>query len=378
MFASQVLREQRYDKLARLATDGNLDAVILTDLKNVRYATDIKPLHSIFFVKNYIAVVVPGEKAALLASEADEQFVRQKMPWVRWFGLPSFVPSGTPREEQSRLIAEAVGKDAARIGYDTLSLDQFQSLSAQLKADFVSISDRIQRVRAIKSEEEVDVILRACQFADIGMRAVRENAIPGTPEFVLVAEAIYAMKKAGAEAESHLPAIRSGENAAMLQRVDSDTPVRPGDSIVADLGARYLGYSAEYCRTIMVGRPSEKLGRMYKALRQAYSAGLEAMKPGVSVHEIDRIIRRVIAAAGYPDYPHATGHGIGMANAEYPTVNRNNTSLLKENMIVCIEPGICVPGVGAVKEEDLVFISSEGPVVLTDTPYDPVLSEYCR
>ena len=374
MFSSVELRRARLQNLSRIIEEHHLDGLLLTKLENVRYATDVKPLHSIFFVDNYISVIVPGEKPFLLASEADGNFVTTKMPWVQWIPLPSFVPSGTTRDEQTKLIAQALGNKAHRIGYDSLSIGQFQSLSETLQVDFIPVSNDILRMRAVKSDMELDVMERAVQFAEIGMAAVREHLHPGVAEFELVAEAIYAMKKAGAEAESHLPAIRSGENAAMLQRVDSDTPVRPGDSVVADLGARYLGYSAEYCRTMMLGRPSRKLKEMYKILFEAYFTGIDMIKPGVIAKDVDRAIRKVITNAGYPDYPHATGHGIGMANAEYPTINKTEKASLEEGMIICLEPGIYVPGIGGVKEEDLILVTDTGFRVLTKSPYDQILS----
>jgi Xaa-Pro aminopeptidase len=143
--------------------------------------------------------------------------------------------------------------------------------------------------------------------------------------------------------------------------------------VVADLGARYLGYSAEYCRTFVTGRPFPKVKEMYHVLMDAYRAGIDQLRPGKRASEADKTIRDWIAAAGYPDYPHATGHGIGMANGEYPTVNQDVDAELEPGMVICLEPGIYIPGVGGVKEEDLILVTDGAPVILTYTPYDPAL-----
>jgi len=373
MFGSQRLREIRQEKLNGVIEALHLDGLVLTRLENVRYATDIRPLHSIFFVENYVSVVVPGMKPFLLASEADGNFIKTKMPWVEWLSLPSFVPSGTSAGVRARLIAEALGGHNRRVGYDSLSIDLYKQVKDRLDAEFVPAGDEILKVRAIKDGLEIDVMERAVQFAEIGYEAVRRRLEPGVAEFELAAEAIYAMKKAGAEAESHMPAIRSGENAAEMQRFESSRRVLPGDSVVVDLGARYLGYSAEYCRTMMAGRPSRKLKEMYAVLFEAYSKGIEAIRPGAFAGDIDKAIREVISKGGYPDYPHATGHGIGMANGEYPTINRASKAPLQKGMTICLEPGIYVPGIGGVKEEDIVLVTDTGYRILSKTPYDELL-----
>jgi Xaa-Pro aminopeptidase len=257
-----------------------------------------------------------------------------------------------------------------KVGYDSLSLELFKELKKRIKVTFIPIEYEILKCRAIKEEAEIAIMERTVQLAGIGMEAVRRSIRPGIAEFELAAEAIYAMKRAGAEAESHMPAIRSGENAEHLQRFDSERRLIPGDAVIVDLGARYRGYSAEYCRTMIVDRPRKELKEIYKVLFEAYQQGIEEIKPGTLTQKIDHTIRRAITKAGYPDYPHATGHGIGMANAEYPPINRTSKVPLEEGMIICVEPGIYLPGVGAVKEEDVILVTHRGHRVLTQTPYD--------
>jgi len=370
MFNVKALRDKRLKNLYEIMEKMDLDALILTILENVRYATDIRPIHSIFHINNYFSVIIPDEKPILLSSEADRDFVKHRLPWVRWSPLPSFVPSGTVLSTLAERVTALLPDMVRRIGYDSLSFELWKGISEAIGADLISVQNEILKKRAVKCEEEIDVMERATQLAEIGMEAVRENLKPGITESELAAEAIHAMKKAGAEAESHMPAIRSGENAAILQRVDSCRRIVPGDSVIVDLGARYLGYSAEYCRTMVVGRPSPRLKEMYRVLFKAYSAGLEIIRPGTKVCEIDRAIRKVIEDAGYPDYPHATGHGIGMANAEYPTIDRASEVPLEEGMIICVEPGIYVPGIGGVKEEDIILVTETGYRTLSKTPYE--------
>ncbi|MEM3658356.1 MAG: Xaa-Pro peptidase family protein [Candidatus Hadarchaeum sp.] len=369
MFCSEELRTARLKKIRDFMKTAEMDALILTVLENVRYATDFRPLHGIFFVSNYIAVIRPDEKPILLANDADAMFVKYKLPWLEFLPLPSFTPSAESKTSESLLQALAGCKH--RIGFDILTIAQFNFLQKYLaNVEFISCADEILLLRAHKLDLEIEIINRAAQFADIGMDAVRKHIAPGVPEFRLVAEALYAIKTAGAEAESHLPAIRAGENAAMQQRVDSDTALRPGDAVIVDLGARYLGYSAEFCRTMAVGQPSARLKEMYKVLFEAYSIAIENVKPRVPAKRIDGIIRQAITDAGYPDYPHATGHGIGMSNVEYPTINPRSEAIIEENMVICLEPGIYLPGIGGVKEEDVILVTKTGSLLLTKTPYD--------
>lgn len=373
MFVNEELRNERVGNLNKIMANSDLDALLLTDLSNVRYATDMRPIHSIFYVNAYVAIVFPRRKPILFSSEADRHFVTSKLPWLEWRELPSFVPRGAVEEAWVRIIANELTTNVHRVGYDELSAGLFRGLSTALEAELVPVGKEILMTRAIKSELEIDVMEKAVQFAEIGMDAVRRAVQPGVAEFKLAAEAIYAMKLAGAEAESHMPAIRSGDNAGLLQRVDSERVLVPGDTVIADLGARYLGYSAEYCRTFSVGRPNKELRRAYKVLMDAYQEAIDLVRPGMETCHIDRFIRQRLIAAGYPDYPHATGHGIGMSNAEFPPINKSSEIPLKTGMVICLEPGIYLPGIGGVKEEDILLIEEDGARVLTKTPYDAAL-----
>lgn len=375
MFAPSAVRQARLDRLLARMVHQQLDALVLTQLENVRYATDARPIHSIFFTTQYSAVIVPGAKPVLLASEADTNFVTDLMPWVEWEPQPSFVPAGTSMEQRANSIIAHVPPDAKRIGFDTLSLDLHSLLADKLTGSLVPAGLDILKVRAIKDAGEIAIMEQAVGYAHLGMEAVRAHVAAGVAEYQLCAEAIYAMKYAGAEAESHMPALRSGEHAARLYRVDTDRRLLPGDTVVADLGARHLGYSAEYCRTFVTGRPSPQVKEMYQVLMDAYLAGIDQLRPGRLASDADQTIRRIITQAGYPDYPHATGHGIGMANGEYPTVNRDVHVPLEPGMVICLEPGIYVPGVGGVKEEDLMLITEDAPRLMTYTAYDAQLIE---
>lgn len=376
MSVDDSLQEERYKAIVKLLKKENLAAAIFTRLENVRYATDVRPIYSMFHLDQYIAVIKPHEPPVLISSEADRYYVNLELPWVKWLPLPSFVPRGTAEEIKAQRIAEALHElstKKVRVGYDNLSIKLFQALRGLIKADLISIETEVLKLRAIKSSAEILIMERAARLAEIGMEAVRKALIPGKTETELATEAICAMRKAGAEAASHIPAIRSGENAERLYRVPTDRALSPGDPVIADLGARYQGYSAEYCRTMVLGQPKKDLKAMYKVLFAAYKRGIKMVKPGTLAQDIDHAIREAIVRAGFPEYPHATGHGIGMANAEYPPINQTSKAVLQEGMVICIEPGIYLPGVGAVKEEDVILVTRTGPRLLTKTPYEEKL-----
>jgi len=370
------LREDRYKAISKLLEKEGLSAAIFTRLENIRYATDIVPIYSLFHLDQYIAVIKLREPPILISSEADRDYINMEFPWMKWLPLPSFVPRGTAEEMKAQRIVEALRElstKKVRIGYDNLSISLFQALRALVKADLIPIETKILKLRAIKSPAEILTMEKAARLAEIGMETVRKVLAPGKTESELATEAIYAMRKAGAEAASHIPAIRSGQNAERLYRVPTDRALSPGDPVIADLGARYRGYSAEYCRTMVVGQPRKELKTIYKILLATYKRGIEMVKPGTLAQDIDHAIREAIVRAGFPEYPHATGHGIGMANAEYPPINQTSKAVLQEGMVICIEPGIYLPGVGAVKEEDVILVTRTGPRLLTKTPYEEKL-----
>jgi len=136
--------------------------------------------------------------------------------------------------------------------------------------------------------------------------------------------------------------------------------------VVIDLGTMNCGYNSDLTRTVFLGRINRKYSRIYNIVLDAQKKAIESIRPGVTAGYIDNISRQYIINKGFGKYfIHSLGHGIGLEVHEAPRISRNNSTILKKNMVITIEPGIYIPGWGGVRIEDVVLITKNGSEVLT-------------
>jgi len=174
------------------------------------------------------------------------------------------------------------------------------------------------------------------------------------------------MKMNGAEKPAFDTIISSGYRSALPHGVASDKRIERGDLVVIDLGALYRHYNSDITRTIVVGKPSEKQKEIYEIVLEAQKSAVEKAKPGMTAKELDSIARNIIAEYGYGDYfIHSLGHGVGLEIHEPPRISQYDETVLKEGMVITIEPGIYIPKLGGVRIEDTVVITKDGAKRLT-------------
>jgi len=159
----------------------------------------------------------------------------------------------------------------------------------------------------------------------------------------------------------------SGERGAYPHASATDRVVQAGDFVTLDFGAVYQGYCSDLTRTFrMRGRANLELENIYGIVARAQQAGIQAAKIGVKIGAVDAAARNVIEAAGYGDYfVHNTGHGVGLEVHEYPSVSPGNEEILLENMVITVEPGIYLPGIGGVRLEENIRIGKDGAELLS-------------
>lgn len=220
--------------------------------------------------------------------------------------------------------------------------------------------------RRIKDEDELRVMQRAAELADLMIQAISRVLKPGVTERELFKTAEEALKKAEPEAKVEFAIVASGPNGSFPHAGVTDREVREGEFVVIDIGARYRGYCSDITRTLPVGKVAEELARVYKAVMLANEKGREIARPGISCQEVDRAVRKVIEDYGFgPYFIHRTGHGLGIEVHEEPYIAEGNGLILKEGMVFTIEPGIYIPGRAGVRIEDDVVITKDGCRSLT-------------
>jgi Xaa-Pro aminopeptidase len=226
--------------------------------------------------------------------------------------------------------------------------------------ELVEAGPALASLRRIKSPEEIFRLRRAAEVADTVMLAATGKPLPGVTEEELSAKIRELLVLYGHESPD-FAIVGSGPNSASPHHVPTDRAIRDGDAIVIDLGGTRLDYCSDTTRTAFCGDPPREFERLHETLRLAQMAACDAVRPGVSAAEIDRVARDAITDAGFGEYfIHRTGHGIGMETHEEPYIIAGNDEPLEPGMAFSVEPGIYIPGVWGARIEDIVIVTDDG------------------
>jgi Xaa-Pro aminopeptidase len=226
----------------------------------------------------------------------------------------------------------------------------------------------VEQARMIKDAEEIErlrtAVLLGSRLFDVVLKAIR----PGVKETEVAAELEYAARQAGADAMSFDTIIASGTRSALPHGRASGSVIPANGFVVCDFGVILAGYCSDMTRTVHVGQPNAEMRRIYAAVRDAQQAALEMVSAGVSTGEVDQSARKVLRNKGLAKhFTHSTGHGVGLEIHEAPRLAAGQKDALQAGMVITIEPGAYIPGVGGVRIEDMVLVTDNGCQILTPT-----------
>ena len=330
-----------------------VDGVLLTSAHNLRYFTGFSG----------------GEGIALVTPKRRYLFVDSRYTVAAKEEAPAFEVIEYQGGLRNQTIAQTLD-DIQTIGYEDgfLTVAEFHSLNTMsTKLKWEGISQSLERLRMIKSEEEITLLLKAEEIGVEAFRAVLPQIKPGVTELELAAELEYQMRKLGGEGTSFDTIVVSGVKTSMPHGRPDTKKIEIGDFITMDFGCVYQGYCSDMTRTVAVGNVSEEQIKIYETVKQAQRTGLDAIRAGVSCKDADFAARKVIEDAGYgPYFGHSLGHGVGLLIHELPNLSPRSEIILEHGMIVTCEPGIYVPQFGGVRIEDMVCVCEDGNKNLTD------------
>ena len=271
-------------------------------------------------------------------------------------------------------LMEKIAKQAPAKTYavDSLSIESLRILAKAVGGeDKLEIGNNlILKLRAVKDQQEIQLIREACKLACVGMQVASEMIRPGVKEKEVAAEVEYAMRKKGSDGTSFDTIIASGPHSAFPHGSCSTRTIRNGELVVVDLGATCSFYRSDMTRTFTAGKPDEKQRKIYETVKQAHQKAFETMKPNAQAAEVDAAARRAIEAAGFGEFfVHNLGHGVGLEIHEAPVLSPDSKDTLTAGNVVTDEPGIYLPGYGGVRIEDTVLITQAGAEKLTVAPY---------
>lgn len=236
---------------------------------------------------------------------------------------------------------------------------------------FVNGSKCIDHVRMIKDKPEQDLMIEASRINDKAIHEVIHQVSLGLSELEVADKLGEIYTKYGGDGNSFDAIIAYGANGANPHHENDNTCLKPGDSVIIDMGCKYKGYCSDMTRTVFYQEVSEEARKVYELVKEANEAAEAMIKPGVKLCDIDKTARDIIVKAGYgKEFNHRLGHFIGKDVHEYGDVSINFDLEVKEGMIFSIEPGIYLPGKFGVRIEDLVMVTKDGCMVLNNYSKD--------
>jgi Xaa-Pro dipeptidase len=274
----------------------------------------------------------------------------------------------TSLEEGMKILRELVG-DAKKIGlnFSGMALKDFETLKEVLgDREYINVSDAIMEARKIKDAEEIKIMREAAKIASEVADDIPNYLYEGMREYELAAKIVYEMMRRGAEDAAFTTIAAFGENSAEPHYTAGARRLKKGDFVLTDFGARYHRYNSDITRTFVFGKASEMQRDIYYTVLEAQRMGIEAIKEGVNGKDIDLKVRNFIDSTKYKGrMTHSTGHGLGLAVHDHYGLTKAKDVILKEGMVVTVEPGIYIPGFGGVRIEDDVVVRKDGYEVLT-------------
>ena len=329
------------------------DPLLITFLPNIRYLTGFTGSNGFIFVSEDRFVFITDGRYGELGGRLVDQIEGADLEVYRT-GL------------EDVLAAQLTGHDRVGLESQDVRWSFVHGLKAKTKTNLVPTKGNVERLREIKDAAEIESLAKAAAAGDAAFDRVRGLAAGIDIEGDLGWALIGAMRDAGGRQADWPPIVAAGANAALPHHLSLGDPI--GDELLLlDYGCTVEGYHSDMSRTIWLnGEADSEIARMHQAVLESQEAGIAAVKPGVTGHDVDEACRAVLRKYEYEDlFVHSTGHGVGLEIHEGPRVAPKSEDVLAAGHVVTVEPGVYVPGFGGIRIEDMVAVTETGHEVLT-------------
>lgn len=248
--------------------------------------------------------------------------------------------------------------NAKTIGWDSdVTYNTYKDLYDTFGDKLHDIQSEIESFRMIKSQREIDNIIKAQSITDLAFKEVLKDLKEGVSEIEIAAKIEYIFLKNGAELAFD-SIVAFGENGASPHAHRTFRKLKDGDFVTMDIGAKWNGYCSDMTRTVGFGHLSDEQVLVYNVVQDAQQTAQDAIRVGMSGYEADKIAREIISKYGYGEYfTHSLGHSVGVDIHEKMTLSPTSTKdIIKNGMVMTVEPGIYIPNKFGVRIEDTVLI----------------------
>jgi Xaa-Pro aminopeptidase len=337
------------------------DALLVTHLPNIRYLCGFSGSAAILIVESSRATLFTDSRYTLQAREE----VHGATTTIARHGL-------------LRAAGEALQRRRGRmrLGFAPAQLTVAQKGALQSLAGahvrWVPAPGEVETLRAVKDAAELALMREAAQLISDVWTATLRHVKPGASELAVAAELERAMKLRGASGPSFDTIVASGPRSAWPHAQPTPKLLKKNDLVVLDQGAILRGYCSDMTRTVFLGRAAgSRVRGLYGDVLEAQQAAKAAIRPGAKASDVDSAARKVLRRHGLVRYfTHSTGHGLGMEVHEMPRLGIAEESLLEEGMVITVEPGVYIEGLGGIRIEDDVVVTARGAQDLTTASRD--------
>ena len=347
-----------------------LNAAMIYDRENLIYFAGVDDLEG-----GALAVPAEGEPE-LFCLWMEANHIRDAS------GIQKVTPYPFPANSQSTMMGAWLKRQnwkAPKLGFTRyfISLKDYQSLlAAAPDLEVCDIAIPCYEIRSVKAPEEIERMRTAGKALAAGMQAAVDCVRPGMMETDVLAEAEYAMAKAGSMGSSFRMQVLTHSRQLNLHPYASQTPIEDNGPVVIHLGASCCGYTAKMCRTVFLGTPKPETLLIYEILKEAQRITVDALRPGVTCGELYDAAAAYVKEQGFGKswVMDHIGYGVGIRQSEfYPIIAKGSETVLRENMVVdLLLPTIYIPGVGGPRITDTILIKEDGAEFLTEFPSGPV------
>ena len=349
---------RQIEKIQEQLKEQGLDGLLLTDEKNQRYAAG--------FAFTDGAVLVGREKAWLIT---DSRYIEAAEKTAAAGVQVRLYDRERPLMARLKEAIQEAGMERLAAEDSKLSHREYLAWEKALGRPLLPAGELMARLRAAKTEEEIDAMRAAQAIAEQALEEVLELIRPGMTEKQVMAELVYRTLRHGSEGNAFDPIVVSGPNSSLPHGVPGARMIQKGDFVTMDFGCLKEGYCSDMTRTIAVGEATEEMRNVYHIVLQAQLAGIAVARAGIPGKEIDAAARKVITDAGYGDYfGHGFGHSLGLDIHEAPNANPRGEEPMPAGAVCSAEPGIYLPGRFGVRIEDVMILRENGCEVITKAP----------
>lgn len=345
---------RRRAALRQARSAGKLDAVLISAPKDVRYLSGFAGEDSFLLLAKSWAVLITDGR---FSEQAPDQCP----------GVEIHTRTGPMAPAVARVLR---GRSVRRLGLqgEHVTLSMRDALAEAMPSRKLRTLPSItKKLRAVKDASELKLIrqaVRIAQNAFVELTANGPGQLIGRTEGQVAAELEYLIRQAGAQGAAFDIIVAAGANSSRPHHTPGATKIKSDQPVLFDWGAKVGGYCSDLTRVIFPGKIPPKFREIYDVVRQAQQAGIDAVRASVRCTTPDAAARAVIEQAGYGEqFTHSLGHGIGLDIHEAPGLARKSagaSEVLRAGMVVTVEPGIYLPGLGGVRIEDDVLVTATG------------------